>query len=235
MSGHFCIYKPIKGQHFVKVSRHTEAVTVRRVCVVAPAGVTSWSCESSSAGWFLNLPTNIRTPLWAENPATRSGPSVVVKQTPAEGEDSSRNKHINHEMEKRGVQQEKISCSICLDPLTDPVTIPCGHSYCMNCIKDHWDGEDQRGIYSCPQCRKEFKPRPVLEKNILLSELVEDLKKIKPKPVPHVDCYAGPEDVNSLLLDKNEATADRKNSPLTGRYVQPVDWGVEKTEQIHTK
>lgn len=44
---------------------------VRRVCVVAPASVTSWLCESSSAGRFLNLPTNIRSPLWVENPAKR--------------------------------------------------------------------------------------------------------------------------------------------------------------------
>ncbi|XP_014881483.1 E3 ubiquitin/ISG15 ligase TRIM25-like [Poecilia latipinna] len=98
-------------------------------------------------------------------------------------------------MAQRGIQMEKISCSICLDLLKDPVTIPCGHSYCMNCIKDHWDGEDQRRIHSCPQCRKEFIPRTVLEKNIMLSELVEDMKKIGFQAAPADHCYAGPEDV----------------------------------------
>ncbi|KAL7397755.1 hypothetical protein ABVT39_027434 [Epinephelus coioides] len=57
-------------------------------------------------------------------------------------------------MAQRGVEldRETLSCSICLDLLKDPGTLPCGHSYCINCIQSFWDGEDEKRIYSCPQC-----------------------------------------------------------------------------------
>ncbi|XP_047445861.1 tripartite motif-containing protein 16-like [Mugil cephalus] len=100
-------------------------------------------------------------------------------------------------MAQKGIEldQEAISCSICLDLLKYPVTIPCGHSYCMNCMKSHFDEEDKKKIHRCPECRQLFPSRPVLVKNTLLAALVEQLKKTGLQPAPADHCYAGPEDV----------------------------------------
>ncbi|XP_050995174.1 tripartite motif-containing protein 16-like [Labeo rohita] len=89
------------------------------------------------------------------------------------------------------VDQNEFTCAVCQDLLEDPVTIQCGHSYCKICITDCWDQEDQMRVYSCPQCRQTFRPRPALARNTMLAEVVEKLKKTK---LP-ADCYAGAGDV----------------------------------------
>ncbi|XP_053185509.1 tripartite motif-containing protein 16-like [Scomber japonicus] len=100
-------------------------------------------------------------------------------------------------MAQQGAQLDgaKFCCSMCLDLLKDPVTIPCGHSYCMSCINNFWDEEDKKEIYSCPQCRQTFTPRPVLVKSTMLADLLEELKKTGLQAAAADLCYAGPEDV----------------------------------------
>ncbi|XP_034558731.1 tripartite motif-containing protein 16-like [Notolabrus celidotus] len=97
-------------------------------------------------------------------------------------------------MGQDGVQPgtESLTCLICLNLPQVPVTIPCGHSYCISCINTHWDKVRKKKNYRCPHCDKSFTPRPVLLKDTALAVSVEEQKKTGFKASP---CSFGLEDV----------------------------------------
>ncbi len=99
--------------------------------------------------------------------------------------------YSSSKMAEARVFQDEFLCPVCQDLLKDPVTIPCGHSYCESCITVCWDQEDQMRVYSCPQCKQTFSPRPALARNTMLAEMVEKLNKRK-RPA---DCDAEAGDV----------------------------------------
>ncbi|KAM4631640.1 E3 ubiquitin/ISG15 ligase TRIM25-like [Discoglossus pictus] len=68
--------------------------------------------------------------------------------------------------------REELNCSICTNIYTDPVTLPCGHTYCLECINKTWDNQDD-GDISCPGCRQRFRRRPELKINLRLFNIVE--------------------------------------------------------------
>ncbi|XP_067441784.1 E3 ubiquitin-protein ligase TRIM21-like [Thunnus thynnus] len=70
--------------------------------------------------------------------------------------------------------EDQFLCSICLDVFTDPVTTPCGHNFCKNCINEHWNSNDQ---YLCPICKEVFYTRPKLKVNTFISEMVSQFRQ----------------------------------------------------------
>ncbi|TRZ00421.1 hypothetical protein DNTS_026744, partial [Danionella cerebrum] len=95
--------------------------------------------------------------------------------------------------------QDEFLCAVCLDLLKDPVTVPCGHSFCRICISGFWDQEDQKRVSSCPQCRETFSSRPALAKNIIIAEMMEKLKKSRAQAAGAAQSPAGPGDVECDL------------------------------------
>ncbi|XP_062864909.1 tripartite motif-containing protein 16-like isoform X3 [Trichomycterus rosablanca] len=108
---------------------------------------------------------------------------------------------------KISVTQDEFSCSVCLETLKDPVTTSCGHSFCMVCINNCWDQEDDKGTYSCPQCRQSFTPRPAVKRNTMLAGVVEKLKKTEPQAPHPGHCSPGPEDVDCDFCTEKKCKA----------------------------
>uniref|UniRef100_A0A8C1RZ97 Tripartite motif-containing protein 16-like n=1 Tax=Cyprinus carpio TaxID=7962 RepID=A0A8C1RZ97_CYPCA len=131
-------------------------------------------------------------------------------------------------MAEARVFQDEFMCAVCLDLLKDPVTIPCGHSYCKSCITDCWDQEDQKRVYSCPQCRQTFSPRPALARNTMLAEVVEKLKKTRLS----ADCDAGAGDVQCDVCTGRKYKAVKSCLVCLESYCQTH---FERHEEFHSR
>jgi len=58
-------------------------------------------------------------------------------------------KDLTHECSKGEDVFEQLECSICCEAFIDPRTLPCSHSFCEMCIRDHLRRKDD-----CPVCRR---------------------------------------------------------------------------------
>ncbi|XP_030399641.1 zinc finger protein RFP-like isoform X2 [Gopherus evgoodei] len=71
--------------------------------------------------------------------------------------------------------QGEVTCPVCLDYFTEPVTLECGHNFCRACISQCWEGSDTAA--SCPQCRETVQQRN-LRPNRQLANVVEIAKRL---------------------------------------------------------
>nr|XP_035972812.1 E3 ubiquitin-protein ligase RNF135 isoform X3 [Halichoerus grypus] len=69
--------------------------------------------------------------------------------------------------------EDDLGCIICQGLLATPATLPCGHSFCRECLKGLWAAGSTRPPRSCPTCRVSAPASLQLRKNTLLQELVD--------------------------------------------------------------
>ncbi|KAM9424146.1 E3 ubiquitin-protein ligase TRIM39-like [Pholidichthys leucotaenia] len=71
------------------------------------------------------------------------------------------------------LSEVQFQCFICQDVYSDPVSIPCGHSFCFSCITSHWGGSP---AISCPKCQRAYEGRPELCENSFAKEMSEQIR-----------------------------------------------------------
>nr|XP_005998769.2 PREDICTED: nuclear factor 7, brain-like [Latimeria chalumnae] len=74
--------------------------------------------------------------------------------------------------------EEELTCSVCHELFTDPVTLKCGHNFCRECVCEHWKKKTSR---LCPMCRMDSSTIPLIP-NHTLRNAVESLTKCGNKP-----------------------------------------------------
>uniref|UniRef100_A0A8C4Q6D5 RING-type domain-containing protein n=1 Tax=Eptatretus burgeri TaxID=7764 RepID=A0A8C4Q6D5_EPTBU len=59
----------------------------------------------------------------------------------------------------------ELTCAVCLQLFEEPITLPCGHSFCLNCLENYWDSREEPTSCFCPNCREVFLQKPKLKKS----------------------------------------------------------------------
>nr|AFO38363.1 TRIM5 alpha [Ovis aries] len=79
--------------------------------------------------------------------------------------------------------QEEVTCPICLELLTEPLSLDCGHTFCQACITANNEESTvgQEGHKSCPVCRVSFEPGN-LRPNRHVANIVQRLREVKVRP-----------------------------------------------------
>lgn len=73
------------------------------------------------------------------------------------------------------LSKEQLLCPICLDLFNQPVSTPCGHNFCRDCINTYWQSSN---LSQCPLCKQKFYRRPELKVNTFISEVASQFKKM---------------------------------------------------------
>ena len=107
--------------------------------------------------------------------------------------------------------RNELTCAVCLQLFEEPITLPCGHSFCLNCLENYWDSREEPASCFCPNCREVFLQKPKLKKNVILASLVEQMK------------LRESEDSQRVVGQAKAKNDERDDAVKVGGYKSPCD------------
>ncbi|XP_034020604.1 zinc-binding protein A33-like [Thalassophryne amazonica] len=73
------------------------------------------------------------------------------------------------------LSEDQFQCSICLEIFVEPVSTPCGHSFCKACLQGYWNHSKK---FLCPMCKKSYSKKPEMSVNRVLAEISSQFQGI---------------------------------------------------------
>ncbi|XP_072526724.1 E3 ubiquitin/ISG15 ligase TRIM25 [Salminus brasiliensis] len=79
-------------------------------------------------------------------------------------------------VEDTSVLEEELTCPVCLDLYRDPRLLPCGHNFCLSCLR-RLKGRSERGRLRCPECRQSHRCSAPWQKNFKLANIADGFRR----------------------------------------------------------
>ncbi|XP_029014425.1 E3 ubiquitin-protein ligase TRIM39 [Betta splendens] len=104
--------------------------------------------------------------------------------------------------------EQELTCSICLDLFSEPVSTPCGHNFCQVCIGGYWASSS---VCSCPLCKRQFDERPQLSVNKVFALIADKYKQT----------HYGPDSALTQVRNQNPTSMGAMMMPSSGSTTNP--------------
>ncbi|XP_054985166.1 E3 ubiquitin-protein ligase TRIM38-like [Sorex araneus] len=126
--------------------------------------------------------------------------------------------------------REESTCSICLELMTEPVSIDCGHSFCLVCVMGLIGNQSSETssleTFHCPQCRSPLKWESI-RPNKQLQNIIETIKGIEFEKV----CEEHGEQLHLFCKDSDQLICCERTPQRRGLGAAPVEDAVQRYKE----
>ncbi|XP_033938549.1 nuclear factor 7, brain-like [Pseudochaenichthys georgianus] len=116
--------------------------------------------------------------------------------------------------------EEDLCCPVCQDVFRDPVILSCSHSFCKACLKNWWDGKEEK---DCPVCRRKSSYEFII--NFALKNLCETFLLERGQRSSEALCSLHSEKLKLFCLDHQQpvCVVCRDSEKHTNHRFRPMD------------